>query len=105
MTRLLLLDHHHQNPNTAIATAIPPTRAGIAIATGNEESLLDEFAGVEVSVSFATTETVTNDWRLWTGNMCRLGRGVGRGERAIIAQRRCGMRLAGDEVGRARKRS
>lgn len=59
------------------------------MATGNEEPL-DELAGVveEVSVSFATTETVTYDWRLWRGNVCRLGAGVGRGGCAIVAERR-----------------
>lgn len=59
---------------------------------------------VEVSVSFAMTETVTYDWRLWNG-ACRLGAGVGRGECAIAAERRGRIGVVEDEVEDGRKRS
>lgn len=55
-------------------------------------------------MSFAMTETVTYDWRLWNG-ACRLGAGVGRGECAIVAERRSRMGAVEDEVEDGRKRS
>jgi len=62
LSLFLFLEIHHQNPNAAIANAIPPTIAGIATAIGKGLALAAVVAD-EVGAFEAMTEMVTTESR------------------------------------------